>query len=66
MTTPCSAKTAGCRHITKGLGAGGDPSTDADAEAGRDMIKRIVTGADLVFIASDSEEVLELESSNRC
>ena len=41
------------RHITKGLGAGGDPSTGRRcAEAGRDMIKRIVTGADLVFIAS--------------
>lgn len=41
------------RHITRGLGAGGDPSTGRRcAEAGRDMIKRIVTGADLVFIAS--------------
>ena len=41
------------RHITKGLGAGGDPSTGRRcAEAGRDMIKRIVNGADLVFIAS--------------
>ena len=38
------------RHITKGLGAGGDPSTGRRcAEAGRDMIKRIVTGADLVL-----------------
>jgi len=41
------------RHITRGLGAGGNPSTGRRcAEAGRDMIKRIVTGADLVFIAS--------------
>ena len=40
------------RHITRGLGAGGDPSTGRRcAEAGREMIKRIVTGADLVFIA---------------
>ena len=41
------------RHITRGLGAGGDPSTGRRcAEAGREMIKRIVAGADLVFIAS--------------
>ena len=41
------------RHITRGLGAGGDPSTGRRcAEAGREMIKRIVTGSDLVFIAS--------------
>ena len=41
------------RHITRGLGAGGDPSTGRRcAEAGREMIRRIVTGADLVFIAS--------------
>ena len=41
------------RHITRGLGAGGDPPTGRRcAEAGREMIKRIVTGADLVFIAS--------------
>ena len=40
------------RHITKGMGAGGDPATGRRcAEAGRDMIRRIVTGADLVFIA---------------
>ena len=33
------------RHITRGLGAGGDPSTGRRcAEAGREMIKRIVTG----------------------
>ena len=32
---------------------GGDPSTGRRcAEAGREMIKRIVSGADLVFIAS--------------
>jgi len=41
------------RHITRGLGAGGDPSTGRRcAEAGREMIRRIVSGADLVFIAS--------------
>ena len=41
------------KHITRGLGAGGDPSTGRRcAEAGREMIKRIVSGADLVFIAS--------------
>ena len=41
------------RHITRGLGAGGDPATGRRcAEAGREMIKRIVTGGDLVFIAS--------------
>ena len=41
------------RHITRGLGAGGDPSMGRRcAEAGREMIQRIVTGADLVFIAS--------------
>ncbi len=41
------------RHITRGLGAGGDPATGRRcAEAGREMIRRIVTGADLVFIAS--------------
>ena len=41
------------RHTTRGLGAGGDPSTGRRcAEAGREMIRRIVTGADLVFIAS--------------
>ena len=40
------------RHITRGLGAGGDPATGRRcAEAGREMIRRIVTGADLVFIA---------------
>jgi cell division protein FtsZ len=41
------------RHITRGLGAGGDPSTGRRcAESGREMIRRIVTGTDLVFIAS--------------
>jgi len=41
------------RHITRGLGAGGAPSTGRRcAEAGREMIRRIVSGADLVFIAS--------------
>ena len=41
------------RHITRGLGAGGDPSMGRRcAEAGCEMIRRIVNGADLVFIAS--------------
>jgi cell division protein FtsZ len=41
------------KHITRGLGAGGDPSTGRRcAEAGREMIRRIVNSADLVFIAS--------------
>lgn len=41
------------RHITRGLGAGGDPNMGRRcAEAGREMIQRIVSGADLVFIAS--------------
>ena len=41
------------RHITRGLGAGGDPSMGRRcAEAGREMIRRIVNGADHVFIAS--------------
>jgi len=41
------------RHITRGLGAGGDPSTGRRcAEAGREVITRIVTGADLVFITA--------------
>ena len=41
------------RHITRGLGAGGDPSTGRKcAEAGRDVITQIVSGADLVFITA--------------
>jgi len=41
------------RHITRGLGAGGDPSTGRRcAEAGRDVISKIVSGADLVFITA--------------
>ena len=41
------------RHITRGLGAGGDPSTGRKcAEAGRDVINTIVSGADLVFITA--------------
>ena len=41
------------RHITRGLGAGGDPITGRRcAEAGRDVITRIVTGADLVFVTA--------------
>ena len=37
------------RHITRGLGAGGDPNMGRRcAEAGREMIQRIVSGADLV------------------
>ena len=41
------------RHITRGLGAGGDPSMGRRcAEAGRDVIKRIVSSADLVFVTA--------------
>lgn len=41
------------RHITRGLGAGGDPNTGRRcAEAGRDVIKRIVSSADLVFVTA--------------
>lgn len=41
------------RHITRGLGAGGDPAVGRRcAEAGREMVQRIVHGADLVFLAS--------------
>ena len=41
------------RHITRGLGAGGDPITGRRcAEAGRDVITRIVSGADLVFVTA--------------
>tara|TARA_X000000368_G_scaffold277826_1_gene220417 strand:- start:86 stop:1249 length:1164 start_codon:yes stop_codon:yes gene_type:complete len=41
------------RHITRGLGAGGDPSMGRRcAEAGRDVIKRIVSTADLVFVTA--------------
>tara|TARA_B100001113_G_C21101928_1_gene619135 strand:- start:501 stop:1664 length:1164 start_codon:yes stop_codon:yes gene_type:complete len=41
------------RHITRGLGAGGDPNTGRRcAEAGRDVIKRIVGSADLVFVTA--------------
>ena len=56
------------RHITRGLGAGGDPSTGRRcAEAGREMIRRIVTGADLVFIASGSRwRFWNRNLSNRC
>ena len=41
------------RLITRGLGAGGDPITGRRcAEAGRDVITRIVNGADLVFVTA--------------
>ena len=41
------------RHITRGLGAGGDPETGRRcAEAGRDVITKIVDGADLVFVTA--------------
>lgn len=41
------------RHITRGLGAGGDPETGRKcAEAGRDVITKIVDGADLVFVTA--------------
>lgn len=39
--------------VTKGLGAGGDPNMGKQAaEASADEIKKIVTGADMVFIAA--------------
>lgn len=41
------------KHITRGLGAGGDPSMGRRcAEAGREVIQRIVQGADLVFVTA--------------
>ena len=41
------------RHITRGPGAGGDPVTGRRcAEAGRDVITKIVEGADLVFVTA--------------
>ena len=41
------------RHITRGLGAGGDPVMGRRcAEAGRDVIGKIVHGADLVFVTA--------------
>ena len=41
------------RHITRGLGAGGDPAMGRRcAEAGRDVITKIVDGADLVFVTA--------------
>ena len=41
------------RHITRGLGAGGNPEMGRRcAEAGRDVISKIVQGADLVFITA--------------
>ena len=41
------------RHITRGLGAGGDPAMGRRcAEAGRDVIGNIVAGADLVFVTA--------------
>ena len=41
------------RHITRGLGAGGDPTMGRRcAEAGRDVIQKIVNGADLVFVTA--------------
>ena len=40
-------------EVTKGLGAGGDPEVGkAAAEASRDKIAAIVSGADMVFIAA--------------
>ena len=49
------------RHITRGLGAGGDPSTGRRcAEAGREMIKRIVPVPTSSSSPRASEEVLEL------
>ena len=41
------------RHITRGLGAGGDPRMGRKAaEAGRSVITKIVNGADLVFVTA--------------
>ena len=41
------------RHITRGLGAGGDPHMGRKAaEAGKGVITRIVNGADLVFVTA--------------
>ena len=41
------------REITRGLGGGGDPVTGRRcAEAGRDVITKIVGGADLVFVTA--------------
>ena len=41
------------RHITRGLGAGGDPVMGRRcAEAGRDVITKIVEGADLGFVTA--------------
>jgi len=41
------------RHITRGLGAGGDPHMGRKAaEAGRSVITQIVNGADLVFVTA--------------
>ena len=51
------------RHITRGLGAGGDPIMGRRcAEAGRDVISKIVSGADLVFVTAGLGAELELES----
>ena len=39
--------------VTKGLGAGGDPNMGREAaEQSKDIIKQIVSGADMVFIAA--------------
>ena len=41
------------KDVTKGLGAGGDPSVGKKAaEASKDEIKQIVEGANLVFVAA--------------
>jgi len=41
------------KHITRGLGAGGDPSIGRRcAEAGRSVVRRIVSGSSLVFICT--------------
>ena len=50
------------RHITRGLGAGGDPVMGRRcAEAGRDVITKIVEGADLVFVTAGLEGALVQE-----
>ena len=48
----CRNKLVLGRSLTKGLGAGGDPKRGKDAaEASYSEIKKIVSGADLVFVA---------------
>ena len=51
--SPCSNKLVLGRNTTRGLGAGGRPSQGREAaEDSYDDIKRIVHGADMIFIAA--------------